>query len=59
MTGLASVFSVLMVGHSLFGTTGPTMLEQALLAGTGDARLQAQIINGAPLRYNWNESDTA
>ncbi|NEK21222.1 hypothetical protein GV827_02235 [Sulfitobacter sp. JBTF-M27] len=59
MTGLASVFSVLMVGHSLFGTTGPTMLEQALLAGTGDARVQAQIINGAPLRYNWNESDTA
>ena len=59
MTGLASVFSVLMVGHSLFGNTGPAMLEQALLAGTGDARVQAQIINGAPLRYNWNESHTA
>lgn len=59
MNGLASLFSVLMVGHSLFGTTGPTMLEQALLAGTGDAEVQAQIINGAPLRYNWVESHTA
>ena len=59
MNGLASVFSVLMIGHSLFGTSGPTMLEQALLAGTGEGRVQAQIINGAPLRYNWEESDTA
>ncbi|WP_386625760.1 hypothetical protein [Sulfitobacter geojensis] len=59
MSGLATVFSVLMVGHSLFGQTGPSMLEQALLAGTGDARVQAQIINGAPLRYNWDKSDSA
>lgn len=59
MSGLATVFSVLMVGHSLFGTTGPTMLEEALITGTGDAQVQAQIINGAPLRYNWEESDTA
>lgn len=59
MTGLATLFSVLMVGHSLFGPTGPSMLEQALLAGTGDAKVQAQIINGAPLRYNWEKSDTA
>ncbi|MFK7837220.1 MAG: hypothetical protein AB8B60_13460 [Sulfitobacter sp.] len=59
MSGLSGLFSVLMVGHSLFGTKGPTMLEQALLAGTGDAAVQAQIINGAPLRYNWQESDTA
>jgi len=59
MSSLGALFSVLMVGHSLFGTTGPSMLEQALLAGTGDARVQAQIINGAPLGYNWKESDTA
>lgn len=59
MNGLSTLFAVLMVGHSLFGTTGPTMLEQALLAGTGDAQVQAQIINGAPLRYNWEESDKA
>ncbi len=59
MSGLSSLYAVLMVGHSLFGTTGPTMLEQALLAGTGDAKVQAQITNGAPLRYNWDESDKA
>ncbi|MCX7559228.1 hypothetical protein OS190_06570 [Sulfitobacter sp. F26204] len=59
MSGLATLFSILMVGHSLFGTTGPTMLEQALLAGTGEGHVQAQIINGAPLRYNWEKSDTA
>ncbi len=59
MSGLSSLYAVLMVGHSLFGTAGPTMLEQALLAGTGDAGVRAQIINGAPLRYNWDESDNA
>ncbi|KIN64471.1 hypothetical protein Z946_3362 [Sulfitobacter noctilucicola] len=59
MSGLNALYAVLMVGHSLFGTTGPTMLEQALLAGTGDAQVAAQIINGAPLRYNWEESDAA
>lgn len=59
MSGLATVFSVLMVGHSLFGTTGPSMLEEALITGTGDAQVQAQIINGAPLRYNWEGSDKA
>lgn len=59
MSGLGTVLSVLMVGHSLFGTTGPSMLEQALLAGTGQGGVQAQIINGAPLRYNWTESHTA
>ncbi len=59
MNPLSTVFAVLMVGHSLFGTTGPSMLEQALLAGTGDASVQAQITNGAPLRYNWDNSDKA
>ncbi|MEW9918956.1 hypothetical protein AB2B41_05045 [Marimonas sp. MJW-29] len=59
MSGLGAVFSVLMVGHSLFGTTGPTMLEQALQAGTAGARVEAQIINGAPLKYNWENSASA
>ncbi|KIN61598.1 hypothetical protein Z945_2591 [Sulfitobacter noctilucae] len=59
MNPLSTVFAVLMVGHSLFGTTGPSMLEQALLAGTGDAAVQAQITNGAPLKYNWDNSDKA
>ena len=59
MSGLGAALSILMVGHSLFGPTGPRMLEQALLAGTGAGQVQAQIINGAPLRYNWDESASA
>ena len=51
--------SVLMVGHSLFGQDGPAALEKALRAGTGTGEVQAQIINGAPLKFNWAESDTA
>ena len=59
MSGLGTAFSVLMVGHSLFGPTAPPMLEQALRAGQGEAQVQAQIINGSPLRYNWDQSATA
>ena len=60
MTGFSdALYAVLMVGHSLFGSTGPTMLEEALLRGTGDASVAAQIINGAPLRYNWQNSADA
>ncbi len=35
------------------------MLERALSAGDYQANVQAQIINGAPLRYNWENSATA
>ncbi|MEX3315949.1 hypothetical protein [Sulfitobacter sp. PS-8MA] len=59
MSGLGGLFSVLMVGHSLFGHTGPAMLQDALRAGAGQGEVRAQIINGAPLRYNWEESDKA
>ncbi len=60
MSDLASAaFYVVMVGHSLFGTTGPGMLESALQATTPGARVEAQIINGAPLKYNWDHSGEA
>ncbi|SDF48640.1 hypothetical protein [Sulfitobacter delicatus] len=59
MSGLGGLLSVLMVGHSLFGQTGPDMLQEALRAGRGKGEVRAQIINGAPLRYNWEESDKA
>jgi len=59
MTGVNTLFSIVMVGHSLFGNDGPDMLQSALRAGTGDATVQAQIINGAPLRHNWENSDKA
>lgn len=55
--GLAT--TVLMVGHSLFGADGPDMLQEALRAGIGSGTVQAQIINGAPLKYNWDNSDSA
>lgn len=60
MSDLATaVFSVVMVGHSLFGTTGPDMLDAALGATSDRVQVQAQIINGAPLRYSWERSDEA
>ncbi|MGJ8616305.1 MAG: hypothetical protein ACSHWS_05655 [Sulfitobacter sp.] len=59
MSGLGTVLSILMVGHSLFGVDGPDMLQAALRAGQGQGTVQAQIINGAPLRYNWEQSDNA
>lgn len=55
----SAIFSVVMVGHSLFGTTGPDMLEGALSATSDQVAVQAQIINGAPLKYNWDRSDEA
>lgn len=60
MSDLAStVFSVVMVGHSLFGTTGPAMLESALAATSTQVSVEAQIINGAPLKYNWERARDA
>ena len=59
MNLLALASSVLMVGHSLFGNDGPDMLQEALRAGTGAGEVRAQIINGAPLKYNWTHSDSA
>lgn len=59
MSGLGAALSVLMVGHSLFAFEGPDTLQSALRAGMGEGAVQAQIINGAPLKYNWQESHTA
>ncbi len=59
MSLTGALFSVLMVGHSLFGQQGPAMLDRALDAAGATASVQAQIINGAPLGYNWQHSDVA
>ena len=59
MSLLDTAFVVVMVGHSLFGTDGPDMLHDALRAGGGDGTVQAQIINGAPLKYNWDTAAQA
>lgn len=52
----ALISSVVMIGHSLFGPDNPPMLEQLLAAGGQPATVEAQIINGAPLSYNWQHS---
>ncbi|KIC23332.1 MULTISPECIES: hypothetical protein [unclassified Leisingera] len=54
----ALITSVVMIGHSLFGPDNPQMLEQ-LLDTQAEARVEAQIINGAPLSYNWQHSGSA
>lgn len=60
MSDLAStVFSVVMVGHSLFGIAGPDMLDSALSATSDSVEVRAQITNGAPLKYNWEHSGAA
>ncbi len=59
MSGLSTVLSVLLVGHSLFGSDGPDMLQEALRAGQGTGMVQAQIIPDASLRQNWEQSDRA
>ncbi len=56
------ITSVVMVGHSLFGQDNPQMLQQLLRSQPGatvPARVEAQIINGAPLSYNWQHADSA
>ena len=59
MSWLGYLLTVIFVGHSLFGPTAPRMLDQMLGASGVDARVEAQIINGAPLRYNWDNGAQA
>ncbi|APG48201.1 hypothetical protein [Phaeobacter porticola] len=64
MTLAELVGSVVMVGHSLFGPDNPTMLQHMLAQQAGipagqNITVEAQIINGAPLSYNWDHADQA
>lgn len=52
MTPTTTLLAVLFIGHSLFGKTNPQMLRQVL----PNHQVEAQIINGAPLKYSWNNS---
>jgi len=52
--------SVVMIGHSLFGPDNPQMLDQLLNARSeASVSVEVQIINGAPLQYNWDHADSA
>jgi len=49
----------LFVGHSLVGQVVPTMFNSFMQSQSIDVEADAQVINGAPLRYNWDNGDTA
>lgn len=49
----------LFIGHSLVGPVMPNMFNTFMAAQGLDARAEAQVINGAPLRYNWDNGATA
>lgn len=53
MTLLSLLADVLFVGHSLVGPDLPPMVEAALRAMGQEARVEAQVINGAPLKFQW------
>ncbi len=51
---------ILFVGHSLVGPNLPALVEGALIRqGDPAAVVEAQVINGASLRYNWDNADEA
>lgn len=56
---LAVVFDVLFVGHSLVGPDLPRLVEGALRHKTPEAQVEAQVINGAPLAWQWENAGAA
>ena len=50
---------ILFIGHSLVGTTMPAMLADLFDDTPGAGRIDAQIINGAPLSWQWDHSAEA
>ncbi|WP_108484038.1 hypothetical protein [Oceaniglobus ichthyenteri] len=59
MSVLSTLGTVLMIGHSLIGPDQPGMVEQLLRTTGATPRVQAQIINGAPLKWNWDHAADA
>ncbi len=50
---------VLFIGHSLVGIEMPAMLEDAVESRGGAGGVRFQVINGAPLVWNWDNSASA
>lgn len=60
MSLLSLLAEILFVGHSLVGPNLPPLIEAGLQAqGQPEASVSAQIINGAPLSYQWEHSAEA
>ena len=55
----ALLAKILFVGHSLIGPTLPDLVDAGLAQMGQPSTVQAQIINGAPLAYNWDHSADA
>ncbi|MFY1705936.1 hypothetical protein [Tritonibacter scottomollicae] len=54
------ISAVVMIGHSLIGPENPRMVQQLLATGQNNQPVvEHQVINGAPLRYNWEHADKA
>jgi hypothetical protein len=56
MSPFALLTDLLFVGHSLVGPDLPRLVEAALNRLDPPAVVEAQVINGAPLRVNWAET---
>jgi hypothetical protein len=52
-------FAVLFIGHSLVSPDIPKMLTDIARVEKLGGKIDYQIINGAPLRVNWDDSSTA
>jgi hypothetical protein len=59
MSVLGLLFQVLFIGHSLVGPDLPDLVEAALEQMSGPTVIEAQVINGASLAYNWDHSQEA
>ncbi|MEH6832860.1 MAG: hypothetical protein V7661_18665, partial [Sulfitobacter sp.] len=51
--------NTLFVGHSLVGQVMPTMFNSFMQSQNVDVNADAQVINGASLRYNWDNGASA
>lgn len=59
MSLLSLLADILFVGHSLVGPNLPPAVAATLRAMDAPASVEAQVINGAPLGYNWDHGATA
>lgn len=50
---------ILFIGHSLVGTTMPQMLDSLTGRTASSTRVDYQVINGAPLAWNWANGASA
>ncbi|MDO9526797.1 MAG: hypothetical protein Q7J57_14870, partial [Gemmobacter sp.] len=59
MSLLGLMANLLFIGHSLIGPTLPGMVETAARHQGVQLTAEYQIINGAPLQWNWDNGDKA